>query len=76
MAKAKFHGPDRGPRRIRRCKDQSVPGQLGSGHLFEDKIRGGAIPKEFVTSVDEGIEEALTGDDTPGHPVDEVRTEL
>jgi elongation factor G len=35
------------------------PGKRGSGFEFEDKIRGGAIPREFIKPVQKGIAEAL-----------------
>lgn len=35
------------------------PGERGSGFEFLDGIRSGAIPKEFVQSVEEGVREAL-----------------
>jgi elongation factor G len=52
------------------------PGEPGSGYVFEDKLTGGAIPKAFVTSVDDGIKEALTRGVLAGYPVDDVRIEL
>jgi elongation factor G len=52
------------------------PGEPGSGYVFENKITGGAIPKEFIKPVDEGIKEALTRGVLAGYPVDDVRIEL
>jgi elongation factor G len=52
------------------------PGEPGSGYVFENEITGGAIPKEFIKPVDEGIKEALTRDVLAGYPVDDVRIEL
>src|SRR5262249_40546353 len=36
------------------------PGEPGTGYIFENKISGGSIPKEYIKPVDEGIKEALT----------------
>jgi elongation factor G len=53
------------------------PGKPSSGYVFEDRISGGAIPKEFEKAVDEGIQQALTGNGIlAGYPVDDVRIEL
>jgi elongation factor G len=52
------------------------PGEPGSGYVFENKIVGGAIPREFIKPVDEGIKEALTRGVLAGYPIDDVRIEL
>ena len=52
------------------------PAEAGSGYVFEDKTIGGVIPKEFVTSIRDGIKEALTRGVAAGYPVDDVRIEL
>jgi elongation factor G len=52
------------------------PGEPGSGYVFENEIVGGAIPKEFIKPVDEGIKEALTRGVLAGYPIDDVRIEL
>jgi elongation factor G len=52
------------------------PGEPGSGYIFENEIKGGAIPKEFIKPVDEGIKEALTRGVLAGYPIDDVRIEL
>jgi elongation factor G len=58
------------------AKIHLYPGEPGSGYVFENKITGGAIPKEFIKPVDEGIKEALTRGVLAGYPVDDVRIEL
>jgi elongation factor G len=52
------------------------PGEPGTGYRFENKIVGGAIPREFIKPIDEGIKEALTRGVLAGYPVDDVRIEL
>ncbi len=52
------------------------PGQPGTGYIFENEIVGGAIPKEFIKPIDEGIKEALTRGVLAGYPIDDVRIEL
>jgi elongation factor G len=52
------------------------PGQPGTGYVFVNEIVGGAIPKEFIKPVDEGIKEALTRGVLAGYPIDDVKVEL
>ena len=55
------------------AKIRLIPRQPGEGYLFENKIVGGTIPKEFIKPIDEGIKEALTTGILAGFPVDDVR---
>jgi elongation factor G len=52
------------------------PGEPGTGYVFENAIVGGAIPREFIKPIDEGIKEALTRGVLAGYPVDDVRVVL
>ncbi|WP_079536324.1 elongation factor G [Phoenicibacter congonensis] len=52
------------------------PQEPGKGYLFENKIVGGIIPKEFIPAVDKGIKEALNSGVLAGYPVEDVRVEL
>ena len=58
------------------AKIHLYPGEPGTGYIFENKISGGSIPKEFIKPIDEGIKEALTRGVLAGYPVDDVRIEL
>ncbi len=48
----------------------------GGGYEFIDKISGGVIPKEYIPSVDAGIQEALTSGVLAGYPTVDVRVTL
>ena len=50
--------------------------ETGAGFEFDDQIKGGRIPKEFIKPVAQGIEEALEGGVIAGFPVVDVRAEL
>ena len=48
----------------------------GLGYEFENKIVGGAIPKEYINSVDQGIREAMQSGVLAGYPVVDVKARL
>ncbi len=52
------------------------PQEPGKGYEFENKIVGGVVPKEYIPSIDKGIQEALNSGVLAGYPVEDVRVEL
>lgn len=52
------------------------PLEHGQGYVFENKITGGAIPKEYISSVDAGIKEAMLNGVLAGYPVIDVKAIL
>ena len=52
------------------------PQEAGKGYLFENKIVGGVVPKEYIPAIDKGIQEALHAGVLAGYPVEDVRVEL
>ena len=52
------------------------PNESGKGYHFENKIVGGVIPREYIPSVDKGMQEALKNGVIAGYPIEDVRVEL
>ncbi len=52
------------------------PSEPGEGYEFLDRIVGGKVPKEYIPSVDLGIQEAMEAGVLAGYPVVDVRVEL
>ena len=52
------------------------PGEAGSGFSFKSAIKGGAIPKEFVSSVRAGCREVTQSGMLAGYPVVDVAVRL
>ena len=52
------------------------PLEPGSGYVFENKIVGGAIPKEYIPAVDAGIQGAMQTGVLAGYPVVDVKCTL
>lgn len=52
------------------------PNDSGKGHEFINKIVGGAIPKEYISSVEAGIQGAMSTGVLAGYPVVDIKTTL
>ena len=53
-----------------------APNESGKGYHFENKIVGGAVPRDYISSVDQGILEALRNGILAGYPIEDIRVEL
>lgn len=52
------------------------PQEPGAGYEFVNSIVGGAIPKEYISSVDNGIQEAMQSGIIGGYPVVDIKVTL
>ncbi len=52
------------------------PRKPGEGFVFEDKIVGGSVPREYIGAVEHGVKEALENGVLAGYPVVDVKVEL
>ena len=57
------------------CGSRSSPG-AGLGLIFENKLRGPAIPREYVPAVEKGVKEAAETGALAGYPVVDIKVAL
>ncbi|UCZ53366.1 elongation factor G [Bacillus shivajii] len=53
-----------------------TPNEEGAGFEFEDAIVGGVVPREYIPSVGQGLEQALENGMIAGYPVIDVKAKL
>jgi elongation factor G len=52
------------------------PGEAGTGLVFENDIRGGAVPREFIPAIEKGVEEGITAGPLAGFPLLDIEVHL
>ena len=52
------------------------PNEPGAGYEFESRIVGGAIPRDYIPAVDQGIQEAMSTGVLAGYPMVDVKVQL
>ena len=55
---------------------EMAPGEPGSGLIFENKIVGGSVPREYVPAVRQGIQQAMLNGPIAGYPIDDIKVHL
>lgn len=58
------------------CVIEIEPAEPGSGLVFENKIIGGTIPKEYIPAVQHGMQEAMTTGVLAGYPLMDIKVSL
>jgi len=58
------------------CEIRIRPNESGKGYEFINAIKGGTIPREYIPSVSQGIQEALKNGVLAGYPVEDIVVEL
>ena len=58
------------------CTIEMSPTERGEGYVFEDKIVGGVIPRQYIPAVDKGIQEACLDGFLAGYPVVDFKVAL
>ena len=59
-----------------RLKIKIEPLPSGSGYMFEDKVRGGNIPKDYIPGIKKGLEGAMSAGIMSGFPVTDMKVTL
>ncbi len=72
-AEGKFIRQTGGRGQYGHCVIEIEPQERGAGFLFESKVVGGRIPKEYVPSIEKGIKEAFAGGVIASYPMIDVK---
>jgi len=52
------------------------PMERGGGFLFVDKVKGGAIPKQYILAAETGIKEAMESGVVSGYPIVDIKATI
>jgi len=55
------------------CWLKVEPNEVGKGYEFFDEVKGGAIPKEYITPINKGVKEALDKGVIAGYPMVDIK---
>jgi elongation factor G len=55
---------------------QLEPRERGEGFMFENKIVGGSIPREYISAVESGVKDALHNGPIAGYPIIDLKVTL
>lgn len=76
QAEGKYIRQSGGKGQYGHCWLRLEPNEAGKGFEFINEIKGGAIPREFIPSVQKGVEEAMKSGVVAGYPVVDVKVAL
>ena len=72
-AEGKFVRQSGGHGQYGHCWLELIPQEPGEGFSFENKVDGGAIPKEFINPIEAGVKQAMETGVVAGYPVVDVK---
>ena len=72
-AEGKFVRQSGGHGQYGHCWLELVPQEPGAGFSFENKVVGGAIPKEFINPIEAGVKEAMENGVVAGYPMVDIK---
>ncbi|WP_457745914.1 elongation factor G [Sulfurimonas sp.] len=52
------------------------PGEADSGFVFNNEIKGGSVPREYIPAVEKGCEEAMQTGVLAGYPIEDIEVTL
>ncbi len=71
-AEGKFVRQSGGKGQYGHCWLELTPREPGEGFLFENKIVGGVIPKEYIPAIEAGVKEAMENGVVAGYPMVDI----
>lgn len=72
-AEGKFVRQSGGRGQYGHCWLELMPQEPGQGFIFENKVVGGAIPKEYINPIEAGIKEAMENGVLAGYPMVDIK---
>lgn len=72
-AEGKFVRQSGGRGQYGHCWLELVPQEPGEGFSFENKVVGGAIPKEYINPIEAGVKEAMENGVVAGYPMVDIK---
>ncbi|MCE5284397.1 MAG: elongation factor G [Pelosinus sp.] len=72
-AEGKFVRQSGGRGQYGHCLLELIPQEPGEGFVFENKVVGGAIPKEYIGPIEAGIKEAMLNGVVAGYPMVDIK---
>ncbi|WP_196593788.1 elongation factor G [Pectinatus sottacetonis] len=72
-AEGKFIRQSGGKGQYGHCWLEIMPQKPGEGFSFESKIVGGAIPKEYINPIENGVKEAMNNGIVAGYPMVDIK---
>ncbi|MBS3898614.1 MAG: elongation factor G [Dethiobacter sp.] len=75
-AEGKFVRQSGGRGQYGHCWLELEPLEAGKGYIFENKIVGGVIPREYVPAIDAGVKEAMATGVLAGYPLIDLKVSV
>ncbi len=72
-AEGKFVRQSGGRGQYGHCWLELTPMEPGQGFIFENKVVGGSIPKEYISPIENGVKEAMVNGVVAGYPVVDIK---
>ncbi len=76
QAEGKYIKQSGGKGQYGHCWLKIEPNEQGKGFEFVDAIKGGSVPKEYIPSIQKGVEESLKAGVVAGYPVVDIKVTL
>ncbi len=75
-AEGKFVRQTGGHGQYGHCWLRIAPQEPGAGFVFENKVVGGVVPREYIPAIEAGVREAMENGVLAGYPVVDIKVEV